>query len=107
VKNLDNLLHIFGQPYWHQPVYIMGDRTGLLQLRAAIDQALAGDQGRVEVYTNDGEGYDVYVKHLSDEKQQQQLMLPYYDAPGLQSLPRKDDLLPWKLIEHYKPERAK
>jgi hypothetical protein len=94
---MQDLLHVFAQPFWHQPLYIVGDKTGLLSLKKAIDQALVEEQGHSEVYTNDGEGYDCYVKCLVDEAQQEQLMLPYADPPC--DLP-KDGLKPHDLIDH-------
>ncbi len=57
-------LNIHSQETWHTDGRIVGNREGLLALRAAVDQALsvAGGRGTVDVFATDGEGYTVFVK---------------------------------------------
>lgn len=62
-----DVLHIYGQPSWHQPAEISGDRAGLKQLKLAIEYALLNGTGIVDLFQNDGEGYKLTVNCLTDE----------------------------------------
>lgn len=54
-------LHVYGQYMWHSPATIRGTRAGLEAMRAAIDSALAGEEGRAHMMATDGEGYDLMI----------------------------------------------
>lgn len=62
-------LHLYAQSQWHSPAYIVGDREALMRLRHVITLAL-GDvdyQSKAEFFTNDGEGYTLYIKMMPSE----------------------------------------
>ena len=94
------LLHIYGQPFWHANVYIVGNRLGLLSLKKAIEGALMGDTGKEEtgdaVFTNDGEGYYLKVR-CNDSKWSEHfwtnLLLPYTDETARDT--NKGTVYPW------------
>lgn len=56
------MLHIHSPSSWHAPAAIVGNRAGLLRLKAALDSAL--DTGAAEVVTivADGEGARTHVR---------------------------------------------
>lgn len=78
------VLHVHGQPMWHDSVYIIGNRAALESLRRALDIALLSGKAKLEsnVCTSDGEGYRVEVilrdKSFDDEAWAK-ARLPYYD----------------------------
>jgi len=79
---VNGILHVYGQKAWHDDVYILGDQETMRALADAILRALAGKPSRarkVRAYTNDREGYDVFVAYLSDERELSKLALPYSD----------------------------
>lgn len=74
-------LHLYAQEQWHSPAYIVGDREGLMKLCHAITLAL-GDvdyQSSAEFFTNDGEGYQLFIKMMTSELMEK-AQLPYTDA---------------------------
>lgn len=74
-------LHLYAQSQWHHPSYIAGDREALMKLRHAITLAL-GDidyQAKAEFFTNDGEGYQLYIKMMPSEWMEK-VELPYTDV---------------------------
>lgn len=64
-----NVLHIYGQHLPHDDVRIFGNKSALLQLRQAIDEALEGKAGILEAMPNDGEHYDVQVQMIDHDWQ--------------------------------------
>lgn len=56
-------LHVFAQPFWHCPAYLVGNAAALRNLRDAIDKALntVPGVGITDAYVIDGEGYEVVV----------------------------------------------
>ena len=74
-----NILHIYGQPFWHAPVVIAGDREALLQLQAAVTAALDTGSGVASAFVADGEGYFVCVRQL-DGTAMADLKTPYTDT---------------------------
>lgn len=79
---MDELLHIYAQQSWHQPVTIVGNRAALEALRDAIQQALDIGQGvttSAEVFTNDGEGYEVLIMPCEDKDLWDTFATPYTD----------------------------
>lgn len=70
------VLHIYGQHFWHDEAYIVGNRGALIALRDAIDEALARMAGELEVFTNDGEGHHVCIAAVGSAVADR-LILPY------------------------------
>jgi hypothetical protein len=54
-------LHLFGQTFWHETAFIVGDFESLTQLRNAIDNAIANKVEKTQTLQNDGEGYDLII----------------------------------------------
>lgn len=73
MNNMPGLIHIHGQQFPHDDVLIVGNREGLLRLRNAIDMAINGTMNDVEVMTQDGECYYLYVR-MNDNNWQNDLM---------------------------------
>lgn len=79
---MTDTLHIYGQFAQHSDAHIAGDRTSLLRLRDLIDHVLGKeeyDEVSVEgmnFFTNDGEGYSVYVRSFPEEIMDK-LSVPY------------------------------
>jgi len=74
-------LHLYAKSQWHNEAYVVGDREGLMRLRHAITLAL-GDvdyQSKAEFFTNDGEGYPLYIKKMPSEWMDK-VVLPYTDV---------------------------
>lgn len=60
--DLSAWMHVYGQFMWHGEARIVGTRSALEGLRAAIDAALKDGKGETgEVFASDGEGYVVEV----------------------------------------------
>lgn len=72
------MVHLYGQPSWHDDAHIIGNRAGLEALRDAIDAALRSGAEEAEVYATDGEGYGIKVVELSDTLMDE-MPLPYTD----------------------------
>ena len=62
------ILHLYAQYAHHMDAFIMGNEEGLIALRDAINEAIYPGKikSEVEVFCNDGEGYTIYVKVVSD-----------------------------------------
>ena len=74
---MKGLLHIYGQRWWHNDAYLVGTRDALTDLRDAITAILeSGEPKLVEVFANDGEGYEVSV-FVVDEEQMARMAVPY------------------------------
>lgn len=58
---LENVLQIYGQGAWHDPAFIVGDKTALSRLRDAIGRALEEGEAATGVTATDGEGYIAVV----------------------------------------------
>lgn len=90
-----SFLHIYGQEQWHSPAHIVGTRDELVKLKLAIEKSLYCPW--VEWFsTSDGEGYNLYVIALKEDKwEKQNVPLPYTNTyAGLQ---RKGDWDLWGL----------
>lgn len=72
------ILHVHAQYQWHDDAFIVGDREALTQLRAAIDAALAAEDGlgRATTFTGDGEGFTAHVVRI-DAQRMERMRLPY------------------------------
>lgn len=102
MQNKQRLLHIYGQSFWHEPAFIVGNIQGLRALQKAIEQAIdeAVDvknpgTASAECFTNDGEGYIVFV--VCDEGNFEKRALPYTDEAAREKSP--DTHWPWQDIE--------
>ncbi len=76
------LLHVHAQDMWHEPCYIVGNRSGLIALRLAIEQALKSGNGHADAMAADGEEYMVYVQRNHEPWQSESWQLaavPYTD----------------------------
>lgn len=79
-KDHSGLLHIYGQEYYHDETYIVGDREALVSLKKAIEDALETGRGSAEFFTSDGEGYDANIILREDKWESEfwtNLALPY------------------------------
>lgn len=86
-------VHLHAQATWHDSAYISANRSGLLALRQAIDEALGAAQtGAADVFTNDGEGFDLRVRCVTGE-QIYKLALPYTDEVAREGDPNA--IWPW------------
>lgn len=79
-----NFLHIYAQHTHHKEAFIVGNKEGLLELRAAIDEALINGQGKGDFFPSDEEGYDTYVSLIADEDEDlfNSLEMPYTEQFG-------------------------
>jgi len=74
-------LHVYSQASWHQEAFLLGDAAALKALHEAILVALAKGFATVEMFTADGEGYQLCLGLLDAEKEK--LQLPYAEHPTL------------------------
>ena len=91
-----SLLHIHGQPSWQDEAYILGNRDGLLALRAGIDAALEHGEGGAEVMVADGEGYvvEVMLEEASwDSPAWERVAVPYTASEAAEN--RDEAIWPW------------
>lgn len=72
------VLHVYSQPMNHCEAYLLGDECALRQLQSAITRALKNGTGRENFFCNDGEGYSLFIKKLS-EAEKETITLPYQD----------------------------
>lgn len=54
-------LHVYGQPVWHEEVWIVGGVAALQDLILAIAAAIDTGHAQETYYVNDGEGYELHV----------------------------------------------
>lgn len=73
------MIHIYGQGQWHGEVAIVGTKDDLVRLAKAIQSAIESKTSKIESFTNDGEGYEIYVGADSKETIDK-LALPYMDV---------------------------
>ena len=50
------VLHLYGQSFWHDDAYLIGTTRDLLALRDAIDKALVESHATIESFTAHGQG---------------------------------------------------
>lgn len=72
------VLHLYGQAFWHDGAYVVGTTRDLLALRDAIDKALVESHATIESFTADGEGYEITVLAVDDDTAKR-LATPYTD----------------------------
>lgn len=84
-------------------MYIVGDLSGLLALRKALETALSNYAGMEEVFAGDGEGFQVVVARLDSSTDWDRMRLPY----PLEGVPeRRDAIDPWELPQVKKVQPA-
>ena len=96
MDNSLSLLHVHAQWEWHEPAFILGNKTGLLALRNAIDVAIQQGSGRALTMTRDGEEYVIYVLMDNSDWQSEswrQAALPYTDSSAAEA--REEAVWPW------------
>ena len=74
------VLHIISQEYPHESAMIVGNKSGLEELKNTIEKVLSNQSKRDEtdtVFVIDGEGYSVIIRQEEDEEVFNQLDLPY------------------------------
>jgi hypothetical protein len=70
------IVHLYAGPSYHMEGYIVASRQGLEKLRDAINKVLEGNNFAVtEVFTSDGEGYDLFV--IKHDTSWDDVALPY------------------------------
>lgn len=89
-----NTLHVYGQEYPHDDVYIAGDREAISALKVACENALIFHKEKnydnFETYASDGEGYNVHVVLKSPGEMEK--FSPKYSDPDYD----KDGPYPWE-----------
>ena len=55
------LLHVHSQSFQHDDAFLIGNKQALEILKATIEEALKTGECSLELYTVDGEGYDLHV----------------------------------------------
>ena len=90
------LLHIIAQKAWHDSAFIVGNLEALKLLRQALDAAMSdAGTGFADVFAEDGEGYALHVRCLTDEEM---ATVPYgYTDPDTFGEPRPWPLWMWPL----------
>jgi hypothetical protein len=74
------LVHVYPQTAWHDDVFVVANKEGLLALQRAVNGALKKGKGVAKVSVADGEGYDVKVLLYNvswPSKEWKTLALPY------------------------------
>lgn len=79
-----NILHVYSAEHEHDPVFIVGNVTGLTALRDSLDRVLKRNEETSThlAFVADGEGYELTVIKIKADwqsKDWQGLMLPYHE----------------------------
>jgi len=99
------VIHLWAGASFHEEGYIVGNKDGLEALRRAIDYAIANsdcemsDSKTFDVFTSDGEGYDV---HVIVTKNTNEIALPYTEDFAEEY--RKNAVYPWHMIAKIKTQ---
>jgi hypothetical protein len=95
---MSNTLHVYTQSAPHDSLFICGTRESLEKLRETLDNILTEDLkfGVYEEFANDGEGYNVHIDLLSEEKMEQ-MTVPYSDEIFWNNESNKTKVYPWYL----------
>lgn len=75
----NDFLHIYGQRFWHDAGFVVGDKASLTKLKKAIEVALEHEESKVTMSPSDGEGFDLYIKCMSDDDDWEVLASPYHE----------------------------
>ena len=80
VDDCQHFLHVYGRQAHHDDVHIVGTVDALRHLSRTIDTAIGGGAAKTSnVFSSDGEGFDVVVA-VASEAELSQLALPYVDV---------------------------
>lgn len=73
-------LHMYGQTYPHDDVFIVGNREGLEQLHKRIEEALKGKKNKKlkELSVTDGEQFECFII-CEEEIKEKNILRPYAD----------------------------
>lgn len=72
-----NILHIYGQGFWSDEVFLYGNRESFVEIRDMLNAILhSNDQASFMAHTNDGECFQVTAKILNKQKLND-LKIPY------------------------------
>jgi hypothetical protein len=87
------IVHLWSPMSFHEPQWVVGNKAGLQALRDAIDIALkTHGSACAEVFTNDGEGYDLGVHCIADSDIDN-LAVPYTESYAKEH--REHAVFPW------------
>jgi hypothetical protein len=92
------LVHVYQQSVPHDGVYIVGNRPGLLRLRAAIEAALSQGDKEVLAFINDGSAYMIKVIALNEHWKGEnwpRISVPYTDSTAMEG--RENAIWPWQI----------
>jgi hypothetical protein len=99
------LLHLYGQEAWHDEAFVIGNREGLLALRALIDEALTTGRAKSketseeQIWVSDGEGYTINIIFEDgdwDSEFWNRIAMPYsedYASGG-----EENTIYPWRIV---------
>jgi hypothetical protein len=96
------VLHVYAQEQWHSEVHIVGTPAALRHLARTLEKA-AREQVAVTsepLFVNDGEGFEVRVVRLDDDKTADSLAVPYTRDFAEEKL--DSAVWPWKLLNGRK-----
>lgn len=83
--NITEVCHVYSPGAWHDDAYIVADTEALLELKAAIEEALENKIGRRELFVNDGEGYTLCVLKVDNPIIKNRLETPYTEDIAVSS----------------------
>lgn len=91
------LLHIYNQSLPQDDVYIVGNRAGLLRLKAAVELALSKVHHETTAFVNDGEGFGIRAMLLDESWEAEnwtRLGVPYSERAAMEQ--RENSRWPWE-----------
>jgi hypothetical protein len=86
------VVHLFSPYAHHEEQGIIGNKDGLKALITLIQEAIDIDMSDAPFFVSDGEGYDLFVKCISD-KLLNKVALPY--TANYAEEDREDAIYPW------------
>lgn len=90
------LLHVYGQSLPNDSLYIVGNRAGLVRLKAAIELALSNVHHETIAYVNDGEGFAIRAMLLAEAWEFEnwtRLAVPYSERDAMEA--KENAIWPW------------
>jgi len=88
-------IHLFSPRSYHEEQGIVGNRAGLINLMNLIQVALDNKAVYDSFSTSDGEGYDLYVRCVTEDEEVA-MALPYTEDYCKEE--RKDAIYPWSRL---------
>jgi hypothetical protein len=71
-------IHVYAQPFFHEPAEIIGTPAALSALRDTVDRALSGS-AVMDAFAIDGEGYGLNVS-IASHADMETMRLPYSES---------------------------